>query len=67
MRSLGPIAFLGAGIFFLIGGSSVASAEENAAQSIGNLASNTWFAVALIVVGGIWLWSTTGHFKRLSA
>lgn len=66
MRSIGPIAILGVGIFLLVGGQSVASAEESAANSVGTLASNTWFAAALIFAGALWLWSTTGHFKRIS-
>lgn len=66
MRNIGPIAVLGVGIFLLVGGSSVANAEESAANSVGNLASNTWFAVALLAAGGLWLWATTGHFKRVT-
>jgi hypothetical protein len=67
MKLIAPIGLLILGIFLVVGGSSVANAEENVANSVGGLASNTWFAVALIAAGGLWLYMTTGHFKRITA
>lgn len=67
MKILAPIGILIVGIFLLIGGSSLADSEENVSSAIGNLLSNTFFAVALIAAGGLWLYSSTGHFKRISA
>lgn len=61
-----PIALVALGAFLLIGGSAVANSEENVANAIGNLAANKFFAVAILAAGGLWLYSTTGHFKQLA-
>jgi hypothetical protein len=67
VKIFGPILLLGLGIFLIIGGDAVANSEENVANAVGGLASNTFFAIALIAAGGLWLYMTTGHFKRISA
>lgn len=67
MKLFAPVLILIAGLFLLFGGDAVASSEENIANSVGSLIQNKWFAIALVFAGGLWLWSTTGHFKRITA
>jgi hypothetical protein len=62
-----PIGVLAVGLLLLFGGSALENAEEGIANSFGSILGNTWFAVGLLIVGGIWLYSTTGHFKRITA
>jgi hypothetical protein len=64
---LAPIAVLVAGIFLLFGGDAVASSEESIANATGSLIQNKWLAAGLLVAGGLWLYSTTGHFKSITA
>lgn len=66
-NALVPIAVLAVGVILLFGGSALESAEEGVANSVGSILGNTWFALALLIAGGIWLYSTTGHFKHLTA
>jgi hypothetical protein len=67
MKIFGPIILVVIGIFLLIGGDAVASSEENVSNAVGSLMSNKFFAVAVLAAGGFWLYSTTGHFKRIAA
>jgi len=63
MKSLAPWMLIVAGVIFLFAGSSLA----NIGESIDNLIASKWTATALIVAGGIWLYVTTGHFRRITA
>jgi len=63
MKNLTPIVFLGVGLILLFAGSSLA----NVGESVDRLIASRWTAIALIAVGAIWLYMTTGHFKRITA
>ncbi len=67
MKLFGPIILVVIGIFLLIGGDAVASSEENVSSAVGSLVANKFFAFAVLAAGGFWLWSETGHFKRIAA
>jgi hypothetical protein len=58
------IVLFGVGLFALFAGDQVASAEEGIANSLGNLLSNTWVAVGLILAGGILFANETGLLSK---
>jgi len=62
--SAAPIILVVLGLFALFAGPSVASAEEGLANSVGNLLSSKWFAVGLILAGGLWFASEEGYLSK---
>jgi hypothetical protein len=61
---IGPVALVALGLFALFAGDSIASTEEGIANSIGNLISNTWVAVGLILAGILLFASNEGYLSR---
>jgi hypothetical protein len=53
MGLIGPLALVAIGLFALFAGDQIASTEEGVANSVGNLFSNTWVAVGLIIAGAL--------------
>jgi hypothetical protein len=62
---IGPIALMAIGLFAIFAGSSIASTEESIANSIGNLLSNKWVAIGLIVTGGFILAHNEGYLSKV--
>lgn len=59
-----PIALVAIGLFALFAGSQIANTEEGIANSVGNLLSNTWVAIGLIVAGALWFASSEGILTK---
>jgi hypothetical protein len=59
-----PFILIVIGVLMLFAGSAVASAEEGAANSIGNFLQNKWVAIGLIAAGGLWVASEEGVFSK---
>jgi hypothetical protein len=62
---VGPIALVAIGVIALFAGSSVASTEEGIANSIGNLLSNTWVAIGLILAGVLLFAHSEGYLSKV--
>jgi len=60
-----PIILVVLGVFMLFAGSGIASAEEGAAMSLGNLLQNKWIAAGLILAGVIWFASEEGYLRKV--
>jgi hypothetical protein len=64
---IGPLALVAVGIFALLAGSQIASTEEGIANSVGNLLSNTWVAIGLILAGMLLFAHSEGWLEKIGA
>lgn len=63
MRGFGPLIVIGLGLVILFVGDKIA----NVGASVDNLISSKWTGWALLLGGGFWLYSSTGHFRRITS
>ena len=60
------IVLFGVGLFALFAGDQIASTEEGIANSVGNLLSNTWVAIGLILAGVLLFANETGLLQKVT-